>query len=334
MKRRAVLLILAMIGAVLFSGLGMAQNKLRVALLVKSLGNGFFEAVREGGEEAAKALGNIDIIYTGPTAATAEGQIEIINNLIAQRVDAIVISANDPNALVPAAKRAMDRGIKVISFDSGVAKDGRLMHLNPSNIQLIGQKQIDMIAKTLGANGGEIAILSATAQATNQNAWIAAMRETLKDPKYSKLKLVDTVYGDDQADKSYREALALFQKHPNLKGIIAPTTVGIAAAAKAVVDQKLVGKVFVTGLGLPSEMAGYVKSGAVDTFAIWNPIDLGYSAVYAAVQFIQGKATGKAGERISIGRMGTITLDANGDAAMAEPFTFDKNNVDRFARIF
>lgn len=334
MKRRAVLLILAMIGAVLFSGLGMAQNKLRVALLVKSLGNGFFEAVKEGGEEAAKALGNVEIIYTGPTAATAEGQIEIINNLIAQRVDAIVISANDPNALVPATKRAMERGIKVISFDSGIAKDGRLMHLNPSNIQLIGQKQIDMIAKTLGANGGEIAILSATAQATNQNAWIAAMRETLKDPKYSKLKLVDTVYGDDQADKSYREALALFQKHPNLKGIIAPTTVGIAAAAKAVVDQKLVGKVFVTGLGLPSEMAGYVKSGAVDTFAIWNPIDLGYSAVYAAVQFVQNKATGRAGERISIGRMGTITLDANGDAAMAEPFTFDKNNVDRFAKIF
>lgn len=334
MKRRAVLLILAMIGAVLFSGLGMAQNKIRVALLVKSLGNGFFEAVKEGGEEAAKALGNVEIIYTGPTAATAEGQIEIINNLIAQRVDAIVISANDPNALVPATKRAMERGIKVISFDSGIAKDGRLMHLNPSNIQLIGQKQIDMIARTLGANGGEIAILSATAQATNQNAWIAAMKETLKDPKYSKLKLVNTVYGDDQADKSYREALALFQKHPNLKGIIAPTTVGIAAAAKAVVDQKLVGKVFVTGLGLPSEMAGYVKTGAVDTFAIWNPIDLGYSAVYAAVQFVQNKATGKAGEKISIGRMGTITLDANGDAAMAEPFTFDKNNVDRFAKIF
>lgn len=333
MKRRAVLIVLALLGAMVLN-LGFAQNKIRVALLVKSLGNGFFEAVRDGGQEAAKQLGNVEVIYTGPTAATAEGQIEIINSLIAQRVDAIVISANDPNALVPATKRAMERGIKVISFDSGVAKDGRLMQLNPSNTQLIGFKQIDMISKTLGANGGEIAILSATAQATNQNAWIAAMKETLKDPKYAKLKLVDVVYGDDQADKSYREALALFQKYPNLKGIIAPTTVGIAAAGKAVVDQKLVGKVFVTGLGLPSEMAGYVKAGAVDTFAIWNPIDLGYSAVYAAVQFVQGKAKGTPGEKISIGRMGTITLDANTEAAMAEPFTFDKTNVDKFAKIF
>lgn len=333
MKRKAVLIVLALLGAMVLN-LSFAQNKIRVALLVKSLGNGFFEAVRDGGQEAAKQLGNVEVIYTGPTAATAEGQIEIINSLIAQRVDAIVISANDPNALVPATKRAMERGIKVISFDSGVAKEGRLMQLNPSNTQLIGFKQIDMISKTLGANGGEIAILSATAQATNQNAWIAAMKETLKDPKYAKLKLVDVVYGDDQADKSYREALALFQKYPNLKGIIAPTTVGIAAAGKAVVDQKLVGKVFVTGLGLPSEMAGYVKAGAVDTFAIWNPIDLGYSAVYAAVQFVQGKAKGTAGEKISIGRMGTITLDANGEAAMAEPFTFDKSNVDKFAKIF
>lgn len=333
MHRRNAWIMLALLVA-LFGNLGFAQQKIRVALLVKSLGNGFFEAVRDGGEEAAKQLGNVEVIYTGPTAATAEGQIEIINSLIAQKVDAIVISANDPNALVATTKKAMERGIKVISFDSGVAKDGRLMHLNPSNTALIGFKQIDMISKTLGAGGGEIAILSATAQATNQNAWIAAMKETLKDPKYAKLKLVDVVYGDDQADKSYREALALFQKHPNLKGIIAPTTVGIAAAGKAVVDQKLVGKVFVTGLGLPSEMAGYVKAGSVDTFAIWNPIDLGYSAVYAAVQFVQGKAKSGKGEKISIGRMGTITLDENNEAAMAEPFTFDKSNVDKFAKIF
>ncbi|MDX2005525.1 MAG: rhamnose ABC transporter substrate-binding protein [Meiothermus sp.] len=336
MRRRSVLLVLGLVALVAMGSVASAQQqRVRIAMLVKSLGNGFFEAARDGGMEAAKQLGaNVELIYTGPTAATAEGQIEIINNLIAQRVDAIVISANDPNALIPATKRAMERGIKVISFDSGIAAGGRLMHLNPSNVQLIGQKQIDMISKTLGAQGGEIAVLSATAQATNQNAWIAAMRQTLQQSQYRNLRLVDVVYGDDQSDKSYREALALFQKYPNLRGIIAPTTVGIAAAAKAVQDRNLVGKVFVTGLGLPSEMAGYVKAGSVQTFAIWNPIDLGYSAVFAAYQFVTNRATGKAGERISIGRMGTITLDDKTEAAMAEPFTFDKNNVDRFAKIF
>ena len=309
-------------------------GKIRIAMLVKSLGNGFFDAARDGGLEAAKQLGDVELIYTGPTSPTAEGQIDLINSLVAQKVDAIVISANDPSALIPATKRAMERGVKVISFDSGIAKGGRLMHLNPSNVALIGEKQIDMISKTLKGKGGQIAILSATAQATNQNAWIAAMKVTLKKPQYSNLQLVDTVYGDDQSDKSYREALSLLRKHPNLKGIIAPTTVGISAAGKAVVDQKLVGKVFVTGLGLPSEMAGYVKAGSVDSFAIWNPIDLGYAATYLAYQFVKGKAKGMAGEKISMGRMGMTTLDANLEAAMGLPFTFNKSNVEKFAKIF
>jgi rhamnose transport system substrate-binding protein len=336
MKRRAFILGLAALStaAIGVASLTDAQaRRYKIAMLVKSLGNGFFEAARTGGEEAAKQLGNVDFIYTGPTAATAEGQIEQMNSLIAQRVNAIAVSANDPNALVAISKRAAARGIKVISWDSGIAKEGRLMHLNPSNTALIGRKQIEMMSATLGGKG-KIAVLSATAQATNQNAWIAAMKETLKDPKYAGLSLVDVVYGDDQSDKSYREAQGLLSKHPDLKGIIAPTTVGIAAAAKYVIDQKLVGKVFVSGLGLPSEMAGYVKAGAVDTFALWNPIDLGYSAVYAAYQFATSKARGRAGEKISIGRMGSITLDANLEAPMGEPFTFNKDNVDKFAKAF
>jgi rhamnose transport system substrate-binding protein len=322
----------ALLAATLVGGYAMAAN-LRVAMVVKSLGNGFFDAARDGGKEAAKELGNVELIYTGPTTPTAEGQIDIINSLIAQNVNAIVISANDPDALVPICKRAMARGITVLSFDSGVAKDGRTFQINPSAPELIGRKQIEMVSKTLGGKG-EIAILSATAQATNQNIWIVEMKKVLAEPKYSGLKLVDVAYGDDQSDKSYREAVGLFRKHPNLKAIIAPTTVGITASAKAVTDQNLVGKVFVTGLGLPSEMAGHVHSGAVDTFAIWNPIDLGYTAVYAADQLMNKKATGKPGTEVAIGRMGKMKIDANGEAAMSNPFVYDKSNVDKFAKIF
>ena len=305
----------------------------KIALVVKSLGNGFFDAAHQGALEAAKELKDVEIIYTGPAKATAEGQIEIINSLVAQNVKAIVIAANDPDALVPALKKAMARGIKVVSFDSGVRKDGRLMHLNPSSTPLIGEKLVKMTQDAIGPKG-EIAVLSATAQATNQNAWIAAMKGVLAQPAYSGLKLVSVVYGDDQTDKSYREAQGLFKSYPNLKAIIAPTTVGVAAAAKAVQDEKKVGTLFVTGLGLPSEMAGHVKSGAVKSFAIWNPIDLGYSSIMAAHQFVTGKAKGQAGEKVSLGRVGTVTLDANTEAAMAEPFTYDAGNVDQFAKFF
>jgi len=308
-------------------------EKTRIAMVVKSLGNGFFDAAHQGAKEAAGEIGDVEIIYTGPTTPSAEGQIEIINSLISQKVDAIVVSANDPNALVPIAKKAMQRGIKVISFDSAVAPGGRQMQLNPSNAALIGEKQIEMAAAEMGGKG-QLAILSASAQATNQNLWIGVMKDTLKKPEYADLKLVATVYGDDQSDKSYREAIGLLRSHPQLKAIIAPTTVGIVAASKAVVDEGLVGKVFVTGLGLPSEMAGHVKSGAVREFAIWNPIDLGYAATYAAHQYVTGKAGTDAGASVSVGRMGAVTLDANGETALGPPFTYNAGNVDQFAKVF
>ena len=335
MKRRKIVLAAVAAGLLTaIAGCGEKKNdNIRIAMVVKSLGNGFFDAAHTGANDAARELKNVEIIYTGPTTPSAEGQIEIINSLISQKVDAIVISANDPNALVPITKKAMARGIKVISFDSGLAQEGRLMQLNPSNPDLIGLKQIQMASNAIGGKG-EIAILSASAQATNQNLWIGVMKKVLEKPEYSNMKLVATVYGDDQSDKCYREAIGLLRSNPNLKAIIAPTTVGINAASKAVVDENLVGKVYVTGLGLPSEMAGHVKSGAVREFAIWNPIDLGYAVTYAAYGFVKGDATAKPGGSVSAGRMGSIALDAKGEGAMAPPFTYDKGNVDKFSKIF
>ncbi|MGO4854522.1 rhamnose ABC transporter substrate-binding protein [Phaeovulum sp. W22_SRMD_FR3] len=303
----------------------------RIALVVKALGIGFFEAANKGAEEAAKELGDVEVIYTGPTDTTAEGQIEVINALIAQKVDAIAISANDTDALVPTLKKAMDRGITVISWDSGVAKDGRQMHLNPSSSPLIGNMIIKLAADNL-PDGGDVAVLSATSTSTNQNTWIAEMNKVMGN--YPGINVVATVYGDDLADKSYREATGLMQTYPNLKAIIAPTSVGIVAAAQAVEDAGKVGQVNVTGLGLPSEMAGHVHAGSSKSFAIWNPIDLGYAATMIAYNLASGKATAEAGGTIPMGRMGDVTLDDNLEGAMADPFVYDATNVDEFSSIF
>jgi rhamnose transport system substrate-binding protein len=188
--------------AVLLASPAFAQT--RIALVVKSLGNGFFDAANKGAQEAATELGGIEVIYTGPTAATAEAQIEVINSLIAQQVDAIAISANDPDALVPALQKAMERGIKVISFDSGVAQAGRQIHLNPSDTNLIGETIIKLAADYL-PDGGDVAILSAASTATNQNAWIEAAKAVLPE-KFPKINLVATVYGDDDSVKSDRRS--------------------------------------------------------------------------------------------------------------------------------
>jgi len=303
----------------------------RIALVVKALGIGFFEAAAKGAEEAAAELGDVEIIYTGPTDTTAEGQIEVINSLIAQRVDAIAISANDTDALVPALKKAMSRGITVISWDSGVAPEGRAMHLNPSSNPLIGNMIVKLAADHL-PDGGDVAVLSATTTSTNQNIWIDEMNKVVGN--YPGINVVGTVYGDDLADKSYREANGLMQTYPNLRAIIAPTSVGIVAAAQAVADAGKIGEVNVTGLGLPSEMAGAIESGASKSFAIWNPIDLGYSATVLAYNLAKGTSKAKPGEEIPMGRMGSITLNENNEGAMADPFVYDASNVEDFKSIF
>ena len=324
------LLTTAALASVLLAGAAQAETK-RIAIVVKALGIGFFEAAAKGAEEAAKELGDVEIIYTGPTDTTAEGQIEVINALIAQGVDAIAISANDPDAVAPALKKAMERGITVISWDSGVAKDGRLMHLNPSSSSLIGNMIIKLAADNL-PDGGDVAILSATSTSTNQNTWIAEMDKVKGN--YPGINVVATVYGDDLADKSYRETEGLIATYPNLKAIIAPTSVGIVAAAQAVADQGKIGQINVTGLGLPSEMAGAIESGASLSFAIWNPIDLGYAATMIAYNLNAGTAKAEPGAAIPMGRMGSVTLDDNNEGAMADPFVYDKTNIEQFKSIF
>jgi rhamnose transport system substrate-binding protein len=309
-----------------------AYAEVKIALVAKSLGNGFFEAANVGAQEAAKELGDVKVIYTGPTTTTAEAQIEVLNGLIAQGVDAIAISANDPDALVPVLKKAMQRGIKVVSWDSGVAPAGRQIHLTPSNNELIGEinvKLADDALKALNVEKGDVAILSATPTSTNQNIWIGEMKKVL--PQYPGINLVTVAYGDDLSDKSYRETVGLLKTYPDLKVIISPSSVGIVAAAQAVKDQGKIGKVYVTGLGLPSEMAGAVKSGASKSFAIWNPIDLGYAATYLANDLVKGTATKSEAD---MGRMGKLKLDKEGNGAMAEPFIYDASNIDQFSKIF
>jgi rhamnose transport system substrate-binding protein len=333
MNKKNMFTVLLALVALCISSTVFAKD-LRIALVVKNLGNGFFEATNRGAQEAATEIGGVEVIYTGPTTPTAEGQIEIIRSLIAQKVDGIIISANDPDSLVTITSRAMKRGIPVMSFDSGISEKGRIVHLAPSDSKFIGYQQVELMGQAIDFKG-EFAIVSASSQATNQNEWIGYMKEALEqNVKYKDMKLVAVTYGDDQTDKSYREAQALIRKYPELKGIEAPTSVGFPASGKAVIDEDKVGKIFVTGLGLPSEVAGYVKKDVVKNFALWNPVDLGYSAVYIMKGLIEKQVSGKNGEAVKAGRMGEITVRDGGLMVMGEPFVFNGDNIDEWSQVF
>lgn len=298
-------------------------------LVPKNLGNPYFDTANKGAQVAAGELG-VTVNYQGPATADATQQIQLLNSLIAQKVAGLAISADDADALVPTGKSAMGAGIPVVTWDSAIAAGGRTVHINQAVAADIADVQLKMAMDLTGGAGGKIAILSATSTAPNQNEWIGLMKTALGTPAYSKLQLVDTVYGNDEDTKSYSEAQGLLKKYPDLKVIIAPTTVGIAASARAVQDANLVGKVFVTGLGTPNQMRDYVKSGASPEFALWNPSDLGYLAIYTLDAIATGKIKGQPGDKFTAGKLGDYTVNPDGTVLLGPPTIFNKDNIDQF----
>ena len=304
------------------------KKGMKMVSMPKQLGNPYEEFEHSGVVEAAKELGGSDRIQ-GPTDAGASTQVPLINSVVQQKPDALIIAGNDPNAVAPALKQAAQRGIKVVAMDSDVAPDARSVFVNQVTTQLVGQNQVESIGKQIDYKG-QIAILSATANATNQNAWIKVMKETLKQPKYKDMKLVKVAYGDDDDQKSFQQMQGLIQAYPDLKGVISPTTVGVAAAARYLSSSKDKGKVKLTGLGFPNQMRKFVKDGTVEEFQLWVPKDVGYLAGQAAAALVAGRITGKPGETFTAGRLGKYKIGENGEIVLGPLTTFNKQNIDKF----
>ena len=312
---------------------GHAEDKpikqgLRIAFVPKNINNPY-NVIETGGSIAACKEMGADGKVVGPSDPSASSQVSYINTLITQRENAIVLAANDPNALIPYLKRAMDQKITVVTMDSDTALQGRTIFVNQATSEGIGRGQVQMLAKEIN-NQGEIAILSATPNATNQNTWIKYMQDELTKPEYAGMKLVKIAYGNDEDQKSFTETQGLLQAYPDLRGIISPTTVGIAAAARYLSTSPYKGKVALVGLGTPNQMREFVKDGTVKEFALWNPADLGYLAAYAAAQLASGNIQGKEGETFSAGKLGTRTIGQGGVVILGPPTVFTAENIDQF----
>jgi len=323
----AVVAVLALAACGSSSSAGTSAAKLNIAFLPKQVNNPYFDTAAAGGQKAATALGG-KFSQTGPSSANAAAQVPYIQTLTQQQVSAIVISGDDPTAVAPSLKQAISKGIKVVSYDSDVEPDARQVFVNQANSQDLGTTEVDLLGQELNYTG-EIAILSASATATNQNTWIQFMKQELATSKFANMKLDAVVYGNDDDTTSYNMTQQLIQSYPNLKGIISPTTVGIAAAARYLDTNHLSGKIQLTGLGTPNSMRQYVKDGTVTAFELWNVSDLGYLAYYAAAALVQGKITGKQGDTFTAGSLGSFTVGANGEVLLGKPFVFNASNIDQ-----
>lgn len=300
---------------------------LAFAFLPKQLNNPYFDIAAEGAETAVGEVeGELNV--TGPSEASASSQVSYINTLTQQGAEVILTSANDPNAICSALDQARSAGAKVVTFDSDTDPECRDLFISQATSEGIAQSQIDMMAEQIGGSG-QVAILSATANATNQNAWIELM-ESYAAEEYPDMEIVATVYGDDEDEKSFQETQGLLQTYPELKGIISPTTVGIAAAARYLSGSEYKGQVALTGLGTPNQMREFVEDGTVTAFALWNPEELGYLAAYAGAALAAGQITGEEGETFEAGDLGEYTVEADGVVVLGEPTVFDPDNIDDF----
>lgn len=298
-----------------------------ITFLPKNLGNPYFDTSDKGGETAAKAFGST-YSQVGPQDASPDGQAQYIDTAAQKRTSAIVMSANDPKALCDSIKSAQGAGTKIVTFDSDTGPGCRDLFVNQATAEGIAKVEVDMIAEQI-KDAGEIAILSSTANATNQNAWIAIMKKELA-ADHPNIKLVEVAYGTDDDQASFDKTASLLQKHPNLKGIISPTTIGIAAAARYLSTSDKKGKVALTGLGTPNQMRKYVQDGTVTEFALWNPADLGYLASYAAHALVTKEITGKEGDKFKAGKLGEFTVGADQTVLLGDPFKFNKDNIGDF----
>jgi rhamnose transport system substrate-binding protein len=311
------------------SSSGALKTGLKVFVIPKNLGNDYFttaDSVDSGGALAAlKALGETGAETSG-TEATPASEIPAIQAAITKGANALIVSATDPTALCPTLNGAMQKGITVVTYDSD-APTCRNLFVNQASTAQIGTSEVDVLAKQLN-NSGDIAIVSAAASATNQNAWIGYMKQELK--KFPNMHLVSIVYGNDDPTKATQVTQGLLQQHPTLKGIISPTTVGILAAAQVLDTPKYRGKIALTGLGTPNSLKKYVHDGTIQSFELWNPADLGYLAGYAAVNVASKKLTGAAGQSFTAGKLGKFTVGADKTILLGPPFVFDKSNIDKF----
>src|SRR2546422_2976397 len=316
-------------------------QSVKMMLLPKFLGIlPFAQANKGAGDAAAELKNSTALAFVGPTADNSvQGQIEFMTNAATQGYKVVMISNNAGDQIAPAATAAQAAGVKVVAWDSPIpSAKGENLFVAQVDFNEMGKVMADMALSIMGADGGKFAILSASPDAANQNAWIKALNDALKDPKYAKVQLVDTVYGNDQSERSYTQAQALVAKYPDLKVIMAPTTVGIAAAAKAMQDGNMCSKVKVSGLGLPSEMVSYTLNGCAPQFALWSFVDLGYLTYYASYLIGTGAIKGAEGEKFEAGRMGTFTItkdptrSAGLRVLMGSFKVYDKANVEAEAK--
>lgn len=314
---------------------GQAQNapdkagkEITLVDVPKLIGIGYFAATTEGMRQAAEELGNVNVKTDGPTEANIDDQITFLDNFITQGVDGLLFAANDPVAIAPVLRTALKKGVHVVGYDANSEPDAREWFVNQAEFNGIAKSMMDSIIAEIGEDGS-FAIVTSTFTTPNQARWIAEM-QAYAEQCYPDAKWLETVEAQEDNILSFNQANTLINKHgDDLKGLLGMTSVATPASAEAVTQAGLCGKVAVVGLATPNAMKPFVESDCVKSVVLWNPVDLGYAAVYVMRAVVDGKF--KSGDaQVEAGRLGTLSVVNGSEVLLGAPYVFDKSNIGNF----
>ncbi len=298
-------------------------QKMRIGMMPKLMGIDYFTACEQGARAAAAELG-VELIFDGPLNNDVGKQAEMLDTWMSLGLDAIAVAPNDPQALAPTLKRAMQQGINVLTWDADSAKESRHYFVNQATYQDIGSELVDIMAEQIGSEG-EVAIVTGSLTAANQNIWMEWMNKRI-DAAFPGLRIVSVRPSEEDQQLAYQVSQDLLKAHPNIKGLWGITSVAFPGAAAAVRDAGRAGEVAVVGLATPNGMKEYVRDGTVETVLLWNPVDLGYLTVQAAVAAVRQDTLGA---ELTAGRLGRVTV-RNGEVLLGAPMRFSADNIDQF----
>lgn len=325
MLRSLKLLAAASAVAILSTG-AFAQDKPRVAFVPQIVGIPYFNAMEQGGKKAAEELG-VEFIYTGPVDTNPVEQLQIVQNLIAQGVEAISVSVLDASSIAPVVEQARAQNIHLYTSDSDAPDSGREVYVAQATDEGLGYTIIDELVARVGEDA-KIGIVSGEATASNLNAWIGFMKQRVAE-KYPNVTLLEPQFAGGTAQRAAQIATDLITSHPDLKAIIAVASTTCPGVAQAIETAKKIGEVMGTGYCSPNTARSYLKSGAFGFTVLWDPAQLGYLTVWAGKQLIEGKGFEAENQVPGFGEPVTYNADT-GVLLLGDPAIFTAENVDNF----